>query len=65
MTDGAGSQASILAEVRRRVEAEESAVVATVVSGPVGVGSRMLIYPNGSTRGTLGTAQLDARAAVD
>lgn len=55
----------ILAEVRRRVEAEESAVVATVVAGPVGVGSRMLIYPDGASRGTLGSAQLDARAAVD
>ena len=50
MTDGSDTQASILAEVRKRVEAEDSAVVATVVAGPTGVGSRMLIYPNGSTR---------------
>ncbi|MGE3909412.1 MAG: XdhC family protein [Chloroflexota bacterium] len=54
-----------LAEVRRRVENEEASVVATIVSGPSGVGSRMLIYPNGTTRGSLGNADLDLRAAVD
>jgi xanthine dehydrogenase accessory factor len=54
-----------LAEVRRRVEAEEAVVVATIVSGPAGVGERMLIFPDGSTRGSLGNAELDARAAVD
>ena len=54
-----------LAEVRRRVEAEEAVVVATVVAGPSGVGQRMLIYPDGSTRGSLGSAELDRRAAVD
>ncbi|MCC6174910.1 MAG: XdhC family protein [Chloroflexi bacterium] len=58
-------QQSILAEVRQRVEAEESAVVATVVAGPAGVGSRMLIYPNGSARGSLGSAELDAKARGD
>lgn len=55
----------ILAEVRTRVENEEAAVVATVVAGPTGVGSRMLIYPDGTSRGTLGSAELDARAATD
>lgn len=57
----AGDQ-SILAEVRKRVEAEESAVVATVVSGPATVGARMLIYPDGAVRGSLGSADLDAHA---
>jgi xanthine dehydrogenase accessory factor len=54
-----------LAEVRRRVEAEEAVVVATIVAGPAGVGQRMLIYPDGSTRGGLGSAELDGRAGVD
>jgi xanthine dehydrogenase accessory factor len=54
-----------LAEVRRRVEAEEAVVVATIVSGPRGVGGRMLIYPDGTTRGSLGDAELDRRARTD
>jgi len=54
-----------LAEVRRRVEAEEAVVVATIVSGPGGVGARMLIYPDGTTRGSLGDEELDRRATVD
>jgi len=54
-----------LAEVRRRVEAEEAVVVATIVAAPSGVGERMLIYPDGSTRGSLGNAELDRRATTD
>ena len=54
-----------LAEVRRRVEAEEAVVVATVVAGPSGAGQRILIYPDGSTRGSLGSAELDRRAGTD
>jgi xanthine dehydrogenase accessory factor len=54
-----------LAEVRRRVENEEASVVATVVDGPAHVGGRMLIYPDGSTRGSLGSVELDARANTD
>lgn len=56
---------SILAEVRKRVESEESAVVATVVSGPATVGARMLIYPDGRSRGSLGSEELDTRARVE
>ena len=54
-----------LAEVRRRVEAEEAVVVVTVVAGPSDVGQRMLICPDGATRGSLGRAALDQRAKVD
>lgn len=54
-----------LAEVRRRVEAEEAVVVATVVDGPRGVGNRMLVYPDGTSRGSLGDSDLDARATTD
>ena len=53
-----------LAEVRRRVEAEEAVVVATIVGGSR-VGQRMLIYPDGSSRGSLGSAALDQRAKAD
>jgi xanthine dehydrogenase accessory factor len=54
-----------LREVRRRVEAEEAVVVATIVASPDGVGRRMLIFPDGSTRGSLGGADLDQRATTD
>lgn len=54
-----------LAEARRRVDAEEAVVVATIVEGLAGVGNRMLIYPNGTTRGTLGSSVLDEHARVD
>jgi xanthine dehydrogenase accessory factor len=54
------------AEVRQRVEREEAVVVATVVASPSGgVGARMLIYPDGATRGSLGSAELDAQAKAD
>jgi xanthine dehydrogenase accessory factor len=59
------SDLSFLAEVRRRVENEEASVVATVVDGPAHVGGRMLIYPDGTTRGSLGSADLDAKAKAD
>jgi xanthine dehydrogenase accessory factor len=54
-----------MAEVRRRVEAEEAVVVATVVQSPSGVGARMLIYPNRQTRGSLGDDELDRCAVED
>ncbi|MFN8632791.1 MAG: XdhC/CoxI family protein [Chloroflexota bacterium] len=59
------SGAAFLAEARRRVENEEATVIATVVDGPAHVGGRMLIYPDGSTRGSLGSADLDAKAKAD
>lgn len=54
-----------LREVRQRVEREEAAVVVTVVASPTGVGQRMLIYPDGTSRGTLGSSALDQRAKTD
>jgi len=56
---------SPLAEARRRIEEEESVVVATVVSPEDKVGQRLLILPDGSTQGTLGNAELDERALAD
>ena len=49
-TDG---RAAMLAEVRALVDAEESVVVATVVQSARGTGARMLVYPDGTTRGSL------------
>jgi xanthine dehydrogenase accessory factor len=54
-----------LREVRERVEREEAAVVVTVVASPAGVGQRMLIYPDGTSRGSLGSDELDSRARRD
>lgn len=69
MTDGSSGSADYLAEVRQRVEREEAVVVATVVAAPAGdsvaVGARMLIYPDGATRGSLGSTDLDAKAKDD
>src|SRR5688572_12787492 len=56
---------AFLREVRERVEREEAAVIVTVVASPGGVGQRMLIYPDGSARGSLGSAELDRRAKAD
>jgi xanthine dehydrogenase accessory factor len=52
-------------EVRRRVEAEEAVAVATVVQAPRGVGARMLVFPDGSTQGSLGDDDLQRRALPD
>jgi xanthine dehydrogenase accessory factor len=56
---------SPLAEARRRIEAEEAIVIATVVQAPEGVGRRMLLYPDGTSDGTLGSSELDERAVTD
>jgi xanthine dehydrogenase accessory factor len=56
---------SPLAEARRRIEAEEAVVIATVVQAPEGVGRRMLLYPDGASDGTLGNSELDERAVID
>jgi xanthine dehydrogenase accessory factor len=54
-----------LAEARRRIEAEEAVVIATVVQAPEGVGRRMLLFPDGTADGSLGSADLDQRAVAD
>jgi xanthine dehydrogenase accessory factor len=58
-----GSQADMLAEVRSLVDKEESVVVATVVQSAQGTGARMLVYPDGTTRGSL-DGLIDAGQAV-
>ena len=55
----------LFAELRRNVEAEEAVVVATVVQGPKGPGARMLVFPDGSTRGDLGDDELQRRAVPE
>ncbi|MDP8924358.1 MAG: XdhC/CoxI family protein [Chloroflexota bacterium] len=55
----------LLGEVRALVEQEESVVVATVVQSSRGAGARMLIYPDGSTRGSLDGLVDEGRAMTD
>ena len=55
----------LFAEIRRRVEAEEALAVATIVQAPRGVGSGMLILPDGSTQGGLGDGELESRVVPD
>lgn len=52
-TSGAPMTDDMLAEVRSLVDKEESVVVATVVQSARGTGARMLVYPDGTTRGAL------------
>jgi xanthine dehydrogenase accessory factor len=61
----AAGQSNLLAEARRIVEAEEAVVVATLVQGPGGVGDRMLVFPDGSTRGRIVDDELTARVSAD
>ncbi|MCC6179908.1 MAG: XdhC family protein [Chloroflexi bacterium] len=56
---------NLLAEVRRRVDAEAAVVAATIISSPRGAGARMLIFPDRTTAGSLGDPDLDRRAADD
>ncbi len=54
-----------LSEARRRIDAEESVVIATIVDAPSGVGRRLLILSDGTTQGTLGDDELDRQAVAD
>ncbi len=58
-----GGRAGLLAEVRGLVDKEESVVVATVVQSARGTGARLLVYPDGTTRGSL-DGLVDERQAV-
>jgi len=55
----------MLAEVRHLIDAEDAVVIATVVQSASGAGARMLIYPDGTSRGSLGGIVPDARAVED
>ncbi|GLV56429.1 xanthine and Co dehydrogenase maturation factor [Dictyobacter sp. S3.2.2.5] len=52
-------------EFRDRLEQEQGIAIATVVRGPAHVGAKMLIYPDGSNRGTLGSSHIDQQVIGD
>ncbi|GHO86007.1 XdhC family protein [Dictyobacter formicarum] len=52
-------------EFRDRFEQEQGVAIATVVRGPTHVGAKMLIYPDGNNRGTLGSSQIDQQVVGD
>ncbi|GAC1427381.1 MAG: XdhC/CoxI family protein [Ktedonobacteraceae bacterium] len=51
--------------LKNQIEQEKGAALATVVRGPDHVGSKLLVFPDKTTRGTLGLPTLDALAQVD
>lgn len=51
--------------LKDQIEKEKGAALATVVQGPDHVGSKLLLFPNKTTQGTLGLPALDALALVD
>jgi xanthine dehydrogenase accessory factor len=51
-----------LKQVTENIRAEKVFSVATRLNGDEHLGAHLLIYPDGSSRGTLGDASLDARA---
>jgi xanthine dehydrogenase accessory factor len=52
-------------ELKDLLEREKGVALATVVQGEEQAGSKLLVYPGGSTRGTLGNAALDLLVAED
>jgi xanthine dehydrogenase accessory factor len=63
------SQRAILAELTRATESGQAVVLATVVdtnrSVPRRSGSKMLVYPNGCTSGTIGGGEMEARVVIE
>ena len=51
--------------LKDQIEQEKGAALATVVRGPDNIGSKLLVFPNKTTRGTLGLPTLDALALID
>ena len=48
--------------IQRCVEEERPVAAVTVVGGPIEPGARLLVFDDGSTEGSLGSSELDARA---
>jgi xanthine dehydrogenase accessory factor len=49
--------------IRQHVEDESALAVVTVIKDPRGAGARMLVWPDGSTEGSLGDSALEAELA--
>ncbi|GCE24750.1 xanthine and Co dehydrogenase maturation factor [Dictyobacter alpinus] len=52
-------------EFRDRLEQEHGIAIATLVSGSEQIGAKMLIYPDATTHGTLGSQELDQQVVGD
>src|SRR5260221_11939002 len=52
-------------ELKDLLNQEKGVALATVVQGEEHVGAKLLVYPGGRTRGTLGNAALDVLVAED
>ena len=52
-------------ELKSRLNQEKGVALATVVQGEEHIGAKLLVYPGGNTRGTLGNAALDLLVAED
>lgn len=50
---------------KEQLEHEKGIAMATVVRGPTQVGSKLLIYSNGTTRGSLGNVELERQVLAD
>jgi xanthine dehydrogenase accessory factor len=55
----------LYAELKEMLHAEKGVALATVVRGPDQIGAKLLVFPDGSTHGTLGSAAFDEQVAVD
>ncbi len=52
-------------ELKDLLGKEKGVALATVVRGPEHVGAKLLVFPDGTTHGTLGSKELDERVRVD
>jgi len=60
MTEPSNQTSSVTKMIEQILERGEIALVATVVSGPGGVGAKLLVQENGATVGSLGDPALDS-----
>jgi xanthine dehydrogenase accessory factor len=52
-------------ELKEMLQQEKGVALATVVRGPDQIGAKLLVFPDGTTHGTLGSAALNEQVAVD
>jgi xanthine dehydrogenase accessory factor len=52
-------------ELKEMLQQEKGVALATVVRGPAHMGAKLLIFPDGTTHGTLGSASLNDQVHVD
>jgi xanthine dehydrogenase accessory factor len=55
----------IYPELKQRLTDEQGVALATIIHGPEHIGAKLLVYPNQSTRGTLGISALEQQVIPD